>query len=179
VKAIDFPERSCGEWFVSETRFGPMVYARLGIAAENSGKLVSTVRREARRIANERKSDWILVDGPPGIGCPVIASVTGASLVLVVTEPTLSGRHDMGRVLSLARHFEIPALVSVNKWDINPTLSGEIERRAASAGAAVAPRVRYDSSVTGAQIAAVTVVERGGAAANDIRSLWTFIEEKV
>ena len=118
--AIDFPERLCGEWMISETRCGPMVHARLGTAAENSGKLVSTVRREAKRIAKENNSPLIITDGPPGIGCPVIASVTGASLVLAVTEPTVSGEHDLKRVLSLARHFSIPALVCVNKWDINP-----------------------------------------------------------
>jgi len=178
ANAIDFEQRSCGEWYVSDTRFGPLVHARLGIAAENSGKLVSIVRREARKIADERKSDWLLVDGPPGIGCPVIASVTGASLVLVVTEPTLSGRHDMGRVLSLARHFAIPALISVNKWDINLALAGEIERQAALAGAAVAGRVRYDPSVTEAQVSALTVVEHGGPAAEDIRSLWETVEEQ-
>jgi MinD superfamily P-loop ATPase len=178
VNAIDFPERACGEWFVSETRVGPMVHARLGIAAENSGKLVSTVRREAKRIAKERKSRWILVDGPPGIGCPVIASVTGASLVLVVTEPSLSGKHDMERVLSLTRHFNIPAFVCLNKWDINPGLADEIERQAISIGAAPAGRVRYDRCVTSAQIAAQTVVEQGGPAAEDIKALWNGIEEK-
>ncbi len=179
VKAIDFPERTCGEWFVSETRFGPMVHARLDIAAENSGKLVSTVRREARRIAEERKSDWILVDGPPGIGCPVIASVTGASLVLVVTEPTLSGKHDMKRVLSLSRHFNIPALVCVNKWDINPALADEIEQQAKLAGAGIAGRVRYDRAVTSAQIGAQTVAEYGGPAAEDIRALWNIVKEQM
>jgi len=179
VKAIDFPERTCGEWFVSETRFGPMVHARLGIAVENSGKLVSTVRREARRIAEEQKSDWILIDGPPGIGCPVIASVTGASLVLIVTEPTLSGKHDMERVLSLAGHFGIPALVCTNKWDINPALADEIERQAKSAGAEIAGRVRYDRAVTSAQISARTVTEHGGPAAEDIRELWNAIKEKL
>lgn len=179
ARAIDFPERLSGEWYVSDTRFGPMVHARLAIAAENSGKLVSTVRREARRIAEERGSDWLLVDGPPGIGCPVISSVTGASMALVVTEPTLSGAHDMERVLSLARHFRIPALVSVNKWDINPALADEIERQAARAGATVAGRVRYDPSVTAAQMAAVTAVEHAGPAADDMRVLWKAIKERM
>ncbi|MGB7629601.1 MAG: ATP-binding protein, partial [Candidatus Deferrimicrobium sp.] len=110
-KAIDFPERPCGEWMISETRCGPMVHARLGVGAENSGKLVSTVRREARRIAEEEHRFLVIVDGPPGIGCPVIASVTGATHVLAVTEPTVSGEHDLERVLSLTRHFSIPAAV--------------------------------------------------------------------
>ena len=135
-KAIDFPERLCGEWMVSETRCGPMVHARLGVAAENSGKLVSTVRREARRIAEEENRSLIIVDGPPGIGCPVIASVTGASLVLVVTEPTVSGEHDLERVLSLTRHFDIPAAVCVNKWDLNAGDDGANRGQGAAGGGA-------------------------------------------
>jgi MinD superfamily P-loop ATPase len=175
-QAIDFPERVCGEWILSETRFGPMVHARLAIAAENSGKLVSIVRREARRIADECTSRWIIVDGPPGIGCPVIASVTGASVVLVVTEPTLTGEHDMERVLRLARHFGIPALVCVNKWDINMEMMRRVEAKAESMGAGIAGRVCYDPAVTAAQVDGVTVVEYGGRAAEDIRRIWTRIE---
>jgi len=175
-QAIDFPERVCGEWFISDTRFGPMVHARLAIAAENSGKLVSIVRREARIIAEERKSRWILVDGPPGIGCPVIASVTGASLVLVVTEPTLSAEHDMERVLKLARHFGIPCLVCVNKWEINPQMTDRVERKAELLGAAIAGRICYDRAVTTAMVHGATVEEFGGRAAEDIRQMWKEIE---
>jgi len=172
AQAIDFPERLCGEWVVSDTRRGPMVHAKLGVAAENSGKLVSTVRREARRIAEQEGRPLVIIDGPPGIGCPVIASVTGASLVLVVTEPTVSGEHDLGRVLSLARHFTIPAAVSVNKWDINPAMTERIEAAAAKAGARVAGRVRYDTAVTSAQLHARAVVETDSPAAEDIRYIW-------
>jgi len=171
-QAIDFRERSCGEWMVSETRCGPMVHARLGVAAENSGKLVSTVRTEARRLAEERHRRLILVDGPPGIGCPVIASVTGASLVLAVTEPTVSGEHDLERVLSLTRHFSIPALVCVNKWDLNPDMTGRIEEQARRMGARVAGRIRYDRSVTLAQMRQQAVVETDGPCAEDIRAIW-------
>jgi len=171
--AIDFPERLCGEWFVSTTRFGPMVHARLGIAAENSGKLVSLVRKEARHIAQQQGRALILVDGPPGIGCPVIASVTGATAVLAVTEPTLSGEHDLERVLKLARHFGLRTLVCVNKWDINPEMTEQIEREAAEAGAALAGRVPYDQSVTDAQVNGKTVVEHAdGPAARSIRQVW-------
>jgi len=171
--AIDFPERFCGEWMISETRCGPMVHARLGVAAENSGKLVSTVRREARRIALEQGRSTVLVDGPPGIGCPVIASVTGASLALVVTEPTLSGEHDLQRVLALTRHFEMPAAVCVNKWDINAEMTARIETVAVAGGAWIAGRVRYDPGVTAAQLQARAVVESGGPAAEDIEDLWS------
>jgi MinD superfamily P-loop ATPase len=172
VEAIDFPERLCGEWMVSETRCGPMVHARLGMAAENSGKLVSTVRREARRIAEDKGHPLVLVDGPPGIGCPVIASVTGASLVLAVTEPTLAGEHDLERVLSLARHFSIPAAICVNKWDLNVEMTERIESKVQQVGARMVGRIRYDRTVTLAQMQERAVVETDGPAAEDVRHIW-------
>jgi len=171
-QAIDFPERLCGEWMISDTRCGPMVHARLGVAAENSGKLVYMVRQEARRIAEEKKSSLIIVDGPPGIGCPVIASVTGASLVLVVTEPTVSGEHDLKRVLSLTQHFKIPAFICVNKWDLNPEMTDHIEEKARQANARIAGRIRYDRSVTLAQIQERAVVETDSPCAADIKLIW-------
>jgi len=170
--AIDFPERLCGEWMVSETRCGPMVHAQLGIAAENSGKLVSTVRRQARRIAEEENRETVLVDGPPGIGCPVIASLTGATVVLVVTEPTVSGEHDLERVLSLARHFDIPAAVCVNKWDLNPEMTERIEDKARRVGARVVGRIRYDRAFTLAQMRSMAVVEAKADCAEDIGQIW-------
>ncbi len=175
--AIDFPERTSGEWMVSRTRCGPLVHARLGVAAENSGKLVSLVRREAARIAAEDGLGTLIVDGPPGIGCPVIASVTGASHVLAVTEPTVSGGHDLERVLALARHFGVPVSVCVNKWDINPGMAERIERRSLELGAALAGRIRYDRAVTRAQIQSRAVVELGGPAAEDIRGVWKNLRE--
>jgi MinD superfamily P-loop ATPase len=172
AKAIDFPERVCGEWMVSETRCGFMAHARLGLAAENSGKLVSTVRREARRLAEENGNGLIIVDGPPGIGCPVISSLTGATHVLVVTEPTVSGEHDLERVLALTKHFSIPTAVCVNKWDINPEMTERIESKACKAGARIAGRVRYDAAVTRAQLQQMSVVETEAPAAVDIRQVW-------
>jgi MinD superfamily P-loop ATPase len=172
AQVIDFPERLCGEWMISETDRGTMVHACLGVAAENSGKLVATVRREARRIAEEQGNSLILVDGPPGIGCPVIASLSGASRALVVTEPTVSGEHDLQRVLSLARHFSIPASVCVNKWDLNPEMTVRIEAGAREAGATVAGRIRYDRSVTLAQMEGRAVVELDAPCAEDIRGVW-------
>jgi len=178
--AIDFPERSCGEWFVSDTRLGPMVHARLGVAAENSGKLVSVVRKKAREVAAERGRPLILVDGPPGIGCPVIASMTGASGVLAVTEPTLSGDHDLKRVLGLGRHFGISATVCVNKWDIAPRMTVQIENAAARAGATVAGRIPYDRAFTDAMIQGATVVEhQHDGAASAIRRVWSFVSEEL
>ncbi len=172
MDVIEFPERQCGEWMISDTVCGPMVHARLGVAVENSGKLVTTVRQQARRIAEEGDHPIIIVDGPPGIGCPVIASITGASHVLIVTEPSVSGEHDMERVLNLTRHFAIPTSVCVNKWDINAEMSERIEERAREAGAQVVSRIRYDPSVTWAQIQQRTVIETDSPCAEDIRRVW-------
>ncbi len=175
--AIEFPENTTGEWFVSNTRFGPMVHARLGIAAENSGKLVSTVRREAAKIVDDTGRDLLLVDGPPGIGCPVIASITGASAVLVVTEPTLSGEHDLARVLALTRHFRIPAAVCVNKWDINPDMAERIETGAEASGALIVGRIPYDRAVTTAQVKGVSVVQLGRSPASEaIKRVWDAVK---
>ncbi|NLF24035.1 MAG: 4Fe-4S binding protein [Deltaproteobacteria bacterium] len=175
VKAIDMQECVCGEWMLSETRCGPMVHARLGIAAENSGKLVSVVRSEARRAAKEGGKNLIIVDGPPGIGCPVIASLSGADLAVIVTEPSTAGEHDFERVLALTKHFNLPTAICINKWDINPTLTERIEARARTAGAEVAGRIRYDAAVTAAQLQAKAVVETTAAAGADIREIWKFV----
>jgi len=173
-KAIEFGPVVNGEWFVSETRFGPMVHAKLGIAEENSGKLVSTVRAEARRLAEQRGLEMVIIDGSPGIGCPVIASITGANLVLIVTEPTLSGKHDMDRVADLTRHFGIPAVVCVNKWDLNPQIADEIESLAGRRRIRIAGRVRYDRAVTAAQLRRLSVVEyRQNGGAEDVRRVWS------
>lgn len=177
VQAIDFLPRSCGEWFISDTRCGPMVHARLGIAAENSGKLVSLVRAEARRVASEQGRGMVLIDGPPGIGCPVIAAITGASAILAVTEPSVSGEHDLDRVLQLTNHFGVPAAVCVNRWDLSVEATERIEEHARNRGATLAGRVRYDPRVTEAQLRGLSVVELGGDAADDIRSLWQRVGE--
>lgn len=176
-KAIDFDEQICGEWFVSDTRHGPMVHAKLGIGAENSGKLVSMVRQEARKLAENLGRNLIIVDGPPGIGCPVIASITGASMTLVITEPTVSGEHDLERVLALTKHFNIPTAVCVNKWDLNPAMTRRIEKKAVEAQAEIAGRVRFDPAVTTAQINTLATVEYDGEAADDIRQLWENIKK--
>jgi len=176
-KAIDFSPVVNGEMFVSETRCGPMVHARLGIAEENSGKLVSLVRTRAKAIAEERKLDFVLIDGSPGIGCPVISSITGADHVLIVAEPTLSGLHDLGRVADLTRHFDIETQVCINKWDINEDLASEIETQARQRGLRVAGKVRYDPAVTKAQIHAQAIVERRCDAADDVRDLWKHLRD--
>ncbi len=178
--AIDFGPVVNGEWFVSETRHGPMVHAKLGIAEENSGKLVSTVRTRAKELAEERGLDMVLIDGAPGIGCSVIASIAGADLVLIVTEPTLSGEHDLERVADLAGHFGIRAMVCVNKWDLNEQITTRIESRTRERGLGVAGRVRYDRAVTEAQIHKQAVVEyRQDGCAEDIRHVWEVVQREL
>ncbi len=147
-QAIDFPLNTCGEWFISDTAFGPMVHARLGIAEENSGKLVTLVRQKARELAGEKNFDFILTDGPPGVGCPVIAAVGGASGVLIVTEPTVSGKHDMERVVGLAAHFKVPAMVCVNKFDLNLDQTHAIEEFAEENNVSCLGRIPFDPIFT-------------------------------
>jgi MinD superfamily P-loop ATPase len=161
-----------GAWMVSDTRFGPLVHARLGVAEDNSGKLVTLVRNEARRVAEERELPLVIVDGAPGIGCPVIASLAGADLVLAVTEPTVSGRHDLDRVLQVVRQFRLRFAVCVNKADLNPALASQIAAEAESAGAEFVATVDYDPAVTRAQVAGTDVIDYGGRAAAQIELLW-------
>jgi MinD superfamily P-loop ATPase len=173
-QAIDFPVKTCGQWFISDTRFGPMVHARLGIAEENSGKLVTLVRQQARQLAEERGLDLILTDGPPGVGCPVIATVGGATSVVIVAEPTVSGIHDMARAIDLCRHFKVPVMVCINKFDLNPDNSNTIERMAREGGLPVVGRVPFDQAFTRAMVQGKTLLEYDGtgAAGVHLRQVW-------
>ena len=179
VNAIEFPENSCGEWFISDTRCGSMVHARLGIAEENSGKLVTLVRREAGKLADKNKLGLILTDGPPGVGCPVIASIGGASAVLIVTEPTVSGQHDMERVALLAEHFKVPALVCINKFDLNIELTRDIEKYAKEKGITCLGRIPFDPMFTEAMVQAQTVLEYGNGSkvGQEVKAIWQKIEK--
>ena len=153
-----------------------MVHAKLGIAEENSGKLVTLVRKEARRIAVEQKKHFLIVDGSPGIGCPVIASITGADFALIVTEPTMSAQHDLNRIAELAGHFNIPVGVCINKYDINTELAETIERDAKAKNLCVVGRIPYDIQVTKAQIEAKTIVEHcSGDIKKNLESIWKTI----
>lgn len=173
ANAIELREKMSGEWFISETRCGPMVHARLGIAEANSGKLVAVVRDKARKITKEKGLEYVIVDGPPGIGCPVIASITGADIVVIVTEPTMSGEHDLERVVDVAKHFNIPAVLCINKSDLNKEQASHIATKAEARGLKVVGNVRYDEAVTKAQVVKKAVVEyTDGPITQDIKSLW-------
>lgn len=172
--AIHFLEKICGEWFISETRYGTMVHARLGIGEENSGRLVALVRQEARKIAEEENIGLIVTDGPPGIGCPVIASIGGADAVLIVAEPTVSGLHDMERVAALAAHFKVPTMLCVNKFDLNMEQTKEIEQLAERMKVEVIGRIPFDMIFTKSMIQGKTIFEYNNTstAGKIVKEIW-------
>lgn len=173
TEAITMNENMSGYWFISDTRYGPLVHARLGIAQENSGKLVAVVRQQARQIVEEQGLDYIISDGPPGIGCPVISSLSGAALALLVTEPTLAGMHDLERVLGVCRHFGVPTTVCINKYDLNKENARQIESQCLSQGVEIVGRVPFDNIVTESIVQGVPVVEySNGNVTREIERMW-------
>ncbi|MDY6905971.1 MAG: ATP-binding protein [Thermodesulfobacteriota bacterium] len=173
VDAIDFPRQICGKWYVSDTRHGTMVHARLGIAEENSGLLVSLLRKEAKNMAELNNHDLILVDGPPGIGCPVISSVTNSSAVLVISEPTMSGMHDMKRVNELATFLKVPVMFCINKYDINEDIAEEIKQYGKENNMDFVGAIPYDKEVTAAMVKQQSLVEYSdGKAARAVKDMW-------
>ncbi|MBA7632773.1 Ion-translocating oxidoreductase complex subunit B [subsurface metagenome] len=173
TEAITMKENLSGHWFISDTRYGSLVHARLGIAQENSGKLVALVRQQAKEIAKKQGAACIISDGPPGIGCPVISSLSGANLALLVTEPTLSGIHDLERVLGVCRHFDVPALVCINKYDINEDNTRQIEDYCLTQGVEIASKIPFDNVVTEAVVQGLPVVEYGhNRVSQQIDLLW-------
>jgi len=176
VDAVTMQPCMAGHWFISDTRYGTLVHARLGIAEENSGKLVALVRNNAKLIAEKQNLDYIISDGPPGIGCPVIASLSGASLALLVTEPTLSGIHDLERVIAVCRHFGIPTLVCINKYDINEENSYRIENYCCQQGIELAAKIPFDNVVTQAIVSGIPVVEySSNKVTQQIKELWQVV----
>ncbi|MGC9024722.1 MAG: ATP-binding protein [Chloroflexia bacterium] len=171
--AVRMEESLDGYWFVSRSRYGWLIHGALRAGRENSGKLVSLVKKEARRMAKETEAELLLVDGPPGIGCPAIASFSGADLALVVTEPTVAGVHDLERVVALARHFAVPLAVCLNKADLSATQRREVERFCSREEIAVAGSIPFDHRVVAAMLRGRPVTADGdGPAAQAIRRLW-------
>ncbi|UJX39354.1 ATP-binding protein [Desulfovibrio sp. JY] len=171
-QAIAFPPRTCGFSAVASTRFGPLVHARLDPGAENSGRLVMLLKQKARKLAEMEGLDLILCDGAPGIACPVISALSGASLAVLVTEPTPSGSHDLKRVADLCAHFKLPAGVIINKADLNPDEAARIEDYCTRNGLALLGHLPHHPDVTRAMVARKTLPEYGGPLADDIRRLW-------
>jgi MinD superfamily P-loop ATPase len=159
TKAISLKDNIAGEYYISDTSYGKMVHAKLNTAEDNSGKLVAKVREEAKKQAIKENADYIIIDGPPGIGCPVNASITGVDLVLVITEPTLSGIHDLERVLKLAQHFKIDAKVIINKYDINLENTQKIETICEKIGFDCIEKIPYLEVVVEALVAGKTIVD--------------------
>jgi MinD superfamily P-loop ATPase len=156
-----------------------MVHARLGIGKENSGKLVTAVRNRASELAAQHEARCVLGDGPPGVGCPVISSITGLDLVLIVTEPTVSGAHDLRRVLELSNHFGVPARVVINKADLNPEQCGNIKAMAEQNGAACIAEIPFDPQVQDALMQGIPLVEFGqGPASRAIRGIWRILAKE-
>lgn len=172
-KAVDMKPGIAGLWFVSQTKYGQLVHARLGIAQDNSGKLVARVRQRAKQIAADGGLKYIINDGPPGTGCPVISSLSGADLALMVTEPTLSGAHDLERVIRVCRHFGVRAVVCINKFDVSETNTRKIEEFCAGMEIPIVSRIPYDATVTEALMQAKPVVEyTDGKVSLEIMNLW-------
>lgn len=180
-EVIELQDRVSGWTYESDTRFGPMAHARLKMGEEVTGKLVTQVRNNAKKIAEEQDRDLIIVDGSPGIGCPVIASLTGADLALIVSEPTVSGLYDLTRILDVARHFGIPAAVCVNKYDINEEKTGEIEDYCKNMGAATVGKLPYDNIATEAMIIEQSIIEFDGDSglSQAIKDVWNRVAEKI
>ena len=173
VDAIKMEENVSGEWFISDTRFGPMVHAKLGIAEENSGKLVSLVRKQAKELADKKGADRVIIDGAPGIGCPVIASLSGIDCAVVVTEPTLSGLHDADRVIKVTKHFGILAKLIVNKYDLNMDMTGRIEKYCKENNIDLIGKIPFDKSIVEAMVLGKTIMEyKPGQAQKEIKSAW-------
>ena len=176
-QAITFPERLCGQWFESGTRFGPMVHAQLDPGQENSGKLVAMLKSKARAVAAELGLDLIVSDGAPGIGCPVISSLSEASLAMLVTEPTPSGLHDLERVEELCRHFRIRTTVLINKADLGPDYRAAIHAYCRARGIPLAGHLPHDPAVPEAMVRAMAVTEGPGTPFGAmVRQIWSDLQ---
>lgn len=178
ARAIGFPEKHCGAWYISSTRFGPLVHAQLFPGEENSGRLVMVLKQQARELAKARGAELVLCDGAPGIGCPVISSLSGTSLAVAVTEPTPSGRHDLERVGELCRHFKVSFAVIINKFDLNLDETARIEAYCREGGYPVVARLPHDPIITRAMIDGRVVTELAETElSRELTRAWTRIED--
>jgi len=173
VEAVSMKDNISGNWFISETRYGPLVHARLNIAEENSGKLVTKVRQIAKEIAEQNDMNYVIIDGPPGIGCPVIASLTGVNTAVIVTEPTLSAIHDMKRVLEVASHFNIDTKVVVNKYDLNEDKTEDIKAVCKEENVDLVGLIPFSKQVSESIVKGLPIVEyMQNDISKEIMSIW-------
>ncbi|MFH1403089.1 MAG: ATP-binding protein [Candidatus Altiarchaeota archaeon] len=176
--AVELVDKVSGKAFISKTRLGPLCHARLFPGEEASGKLVTHVRNNARKVAVENNMDLILIDGSPGTGCPVIASIGGVDMALIVTEPTLSGLHDMERILAVARHFNVRPAVCVNKYDLNEEITNDIEEYCGGKNISFVGKIPYDDAFTDAMVECMTIIEYSdNGVADDVRGIWSEVEK--
>lgn len=172
-EAIIMEKSLSGEWFVSQTKYGPFVHAKLGIGEENSGKLVTEVRKKAKEIAEKNNLDLVIIDGPPGLGCPVIASLSGTDLALVVTEPSLSGIHDMERVVQMALHFRTQTACCINKYDINLQNSAQIENWCQKNSIPLIGKIPFNLDVTRSMVQGIPLTEFSeNSVSKEIKNIW-------
>jgi len=178
--AIQMKTNVSGKWFVSGTRFGPLVHARLGVAEENSGKLVSLVRQKAKEIAESKNYKWVIIDGSPGIGCPVIASITGVDCAVIVIEPTLSGLHDARRVIDVVKYFNVPAKIIINKYDLNHDMTKKIERWSEDNNIQILGKIIFDKAVVESVVEGKTIIEYSNdGVTKALRNIWRLLEEEL
>ncbi len=179
AEAIISKDAHSGQIFIADTRFGPMIYGKLGIAESNSGKMVAAIRKYALEIANSENHKYIVIDGSPGIGCPVIASLSGVNQAIIVTEPTLSGLHDLKRILKLCRHFNIAASAIINKYDLNPQISNKLEEYCRQEKIDIAGKIAFDRIFVEANSNSQTILEHAPSshAAKQIEEIWTHISK--
>lgn len=177
--ALTLERKQCGVWFHAVTPYGELIHAALDPGADNSGKLVSLVRAQAQVVARRQGIPLVIADGPPGTGCPAIATLSGASLALIVTEPTVSGAHDMQRILQLARHFAVPAAVCINKCDVHEGMTQTLRDMAAAQDVPVTGEIPYDSAVQQSYRESRPLVEYDRPAAAALRQLWQTLEGRL
>ncbi|MCK5014906.1 MAG: ATP-binding protein [Candidatus Omnitrophica bacterium] len=178
--AIEMKENVSGEWYISKTKYGPFVHAKLGIAEDNSGRLVALIKQKAKEIAEQQKREWMIIDGAPGIGCPVIASLSGVDCALVVTEPTLSGLHDAQRVIEVARQFRADVKLVINKYDLNKDMTAEIEKYCKDNNIHLIGKIIFDKTVVRAVVEGKTIMDYpDGEARNEAEKIWNILKGSI
>ncbi|MBZ4666609.1 ATP-binding protein [Mahella sp.] len=177
--AVSMKDNLSGHWYISDTPYGTLVHAKLGTAEENSGKLVAEVLRSAKEMAEQQEAPYIIIDGPPGIGCPVISALSDADMVLIVTEPTASSLHDLQRLLELIANFKVDVSVCINKYDLSEEQSRNIEYFCYDQGIPVIGKIPFDKNVINAIAHGIPPVKYGGPAALAIKDIWEIMKNKI